>query len=325
MYRMVRKLALVSALLFVAITSGCAVNKPSPEKYSKYLAEFSRNNSFVEHTLSRTDGHKINAREFGTQFKGLAPSVVTLHGFPDNQHLYDLLVPILAKSRHVITFDFLGWGKSQSPIGKTYPVSVQVQDIQTVVSEMKLSSIDLVVHDLSGQPGIDWALENEAKISKLVLLNTYYLPMGTLKAPDAIEFYSKPGWLRDLARWGAMKSPARFESGLASQVEKFMSNAEVRNKFVPIFTQSAAYIRPAFFSSVSYLWEEVDARISKLPALRKFNKPVQIIFGSDDPFLNVGVATEFSQIFTNSRLSLIKDAGHYVQLDNAKAVADLMR
>jgi hypothetical protein len=48
---MVRKPALVSTLLFVAITSRCAVNKPSPEKYSEYLAEFSRNNTFVEPTL----------------------------------------------------------------------------------------------------------------------------------------------------------------------------------------------------------------------------------------------------------------------------------
>jgi haloalkane dehalogenase len=32
---------------------------------------------------------------------------VLLHGFPDNRHLYDRLVPELAR-RRVVTFDFLG-------------------------------------------------------------------------------------------------------------------------------------------------------------------------------------------------------------------------
>jgi haloalkane dehalogenase len=318
----------IGALILIGLISGtvgCASPKGSADQYDKYLVEFASKNTYQEHTLIRKDGHSINVREFGGQFRGDKASMLLMHGFPDNQHLYDLLIPLLAKSRHVVTFDFLGWGKSQSPPGMGFPVAVQVEDIQTVVNELKLSSIDLVMHDLSGQPGIDWALANSSKIAKLVLLNTYYMPMATLKAPDAIEFYSKPGWLRDLAKWGAMKSPARFESGLASQVGKFMSNGPVRDQFVPVFAHSAAFIRPAFFSSVGYLWTELDARIPQVPLMALFDKPVQIIFGAEDPFLNSGVAEEFGRVFKNSRVSLIKGANHYVQLDNASAVADLIR
>jgi haloalkane dehalogenase len=314
-----------AAIALMSTTAGCASPKPNAYQHDKYLADFASKNSFKEHTLVRKDGHRINAREFGAEFKGIKASMVLMHGFPDNQYLYDLLVPLLAKSRHVVTFDFLGWGKSESPQGMSFPVAVQVEDIQTVVTELKLSSVDLVLHDLSGQPGIDWALANASKVAKLVLLNTYYMPMPTLKAPDAIEFYSKPGWLSNLAKWGAMKAPARFESGLASQVGKFMSNEPIREQFVPVFAQSAAYIRPAFFSSVGFLWAELDARVAEVPKLKLFEKPVQIIFGSDDPFLNSGVANDFGRVFKNSQVSLIKGANHYVQLDNAAAVADLIR
>jgi pimeloyl-ACP methyl ester carboxylesterase len=37
---------------------------------------------------------------------------VLLHGFPDDLHLYDRLVPELA-GRRVVSFDFLGWGASE--------------------------------------------------------------------------------------------------------------------------------------------------------------------------------------------------------------------
>ncbi|MBV9229283.1 MAG: alpha/beta fold hydrolase, partial [Chloroflexi bacterium] len=48
-----------------------------------------------------------------------------MHGFPDNMHLYDRLLPWLAESRRVITFDFLGWGQSSKPTN--YPYTAENQ------------------------------------------------------------------------------------------------------------------------------------------------------------------------------------------------------
>jgi pimeloyl-ACP methyl ester carboxylesterase len=40
--------------------------------------------------------------------------VVLMHGFPDNTHFYDRLVPCLAGRRAVVRFDVLGWGARTS-------------------------------------------------------------------------------------------------------------------------------------------------------------------------------------------------------------------
>ncbi len=309
----------------VAVLSACASNTPSKHDHAQYLSQFKQRNQFAERTVVRSDGHAINAREFGAEKKGQQATIVMMHGFPDNQHLYDLLVAELANSRHVITFDFLGWGKSDSPVGMKYPVAVQTQDIDAIMKQFELASVEIVVHDLSGHAGIDWAIANETKIDKLVLLNTYYHSMPTLKAPEAIEFYSRASLLRDIAVWGATKAPTRFASGVESQLTKFFSNEPVRDQFLPIFSRSAAHMRGAFFSSVSLLWNEIETRDRLVDRLREFKKPVRIIFGADDPYLNSGVALEFSKLFSNQRLVMVPKAGHYVQLDNAKAVAEAMR
>jgi haloalkane dehalogenase len=44
-------------------------------------------------------------------YAGVGPAFVLMHGFPDNQSIYDDPVPHLAAAgRRVVTFDFLGFG-----------------------------------------------------------------------------------------------------------------------------------------------------------------------------------------------------------------------
>jgi haloalkane dehalogenase len=314
--------------LFAALAlMGCA-NAPPPNTqpiFEAHLASFAAANPHTRRMLPRTDGRLLSVREFGMANKGKNPSLVMMHGFPDNQHLYDLLIPQFAREFHVVSFDFLGWGASEKPKDQRYDVASQRADLDAVVAQLELASVVPVLHDLSGQPGIDWALDNPAKTAALVLLNTYYLPMETLKAPDAIQFYSTPSPFRDLAIWGSNKAPDRFQGGLASQISKFFSNAQSRDTFVPIISHNATSIRPAFFSSTSVLWAELAAREKNRARMQAFKKPVHVVFGADDPFLNTGVAQDFQKLFSKSSLHLLANAGHYVQLDRADEVGRILR
>jgi pimeloyl-ACP methyl ester carboxylesterase len=317
-------LSSLGSVIVVLALSACATAPDTKPIYEAHVASFNAKFVNIQHTLQRKDGYNINAREFGQIHKGKKPSIVMLHGFPDNQHLYDLLVAQLAGDNHIVTFDFLGWGQSDKPSNHAYNVASQRLDLETVVDKLNLTSINLVLHDLSGQSGIDWALDNEVRVSNLTLLNTYYSNMPTLVAPEAIEFYASKGVIRDIAVWGATKAQGRFKGGVNDQMSKFFSNIAVRDQFLPIITNSAGAIRPAFFSATSYLWAEVEARDKMTPRLKAFGKPVQVIFGADDPYLNVGVAKVFQSLFKNASLDLIPQAGHYVQLDDAQEVAKSM-
>ncbi len=318
-----KKTFLILLACVIALT-GCATTVDTQPIYDNYVKRFDASQPSIRHLVKRSDGLTINAREFGIASKGLRPTLVMMHGFPDNQHLYDPMIAALSGKFHIVSFDFLGWGASEKPPLHRYDVASQRADLDAIIAQLKLENVVIIVHDLSGQSGIDWALDNESKTAALVLLNTYYSPMATLKAPEAIEFYSKPSMIRDLAIWGANKSASRFQSGLSNQVGVFMSNPASRETYVPIFANAAPSIRPAFFSSTSVLWAEIDQRTKEVPRLKQFKKPVHIIFGSDDPFLNAGVAKEFSTLFSNHSLNMIAGAGHYVQLDDAKAVAGIL-
>src|SRR2546423_4746916 len=103
--------------------------------------------------------------------------VVLLHGFPDNLHLYDRLVPHLAGRAPVVRFDFLGWGRSDKPAGYPYTADNQAVDLTAVIGALDEHAgggrLVLVAHDPSRPPAIDWALAQPDRVARLVLLNTY--------------------------------------------------------------------------------------------------------------------------------------------------------
>ena len=111
--------------------------------------------NFDEHWVQR-EQHRIYAREYA----GAEPAVILMHGFPDNLHLHDRLVPFVSPSRRVVTFDFLGWGSSDKPLGYAYTAANQEADLDSVVKGLNLRQVVLVAHDASGPPAIDWALSH---------------------------------------------------------------------------------------------------------------------------------------------------------------------
>jgi haloalkane dehalogenase len=68
----------------------------------------------------------------------------------------------------------------------------------------------------------------------------------------------------------------------------------------------------------------VAAGTAALPRLRRFPRPVRIVFGAADPYLNAGVARRFHELFPTSELFLLEGARHYVQLDEPQQVARLV-
>jgi hypothetical protein len=61
--------------------------------------------AFTEHRVQHAGG-SLYVRDF----PGSEPAFVLLHGFPDNSHIYDDLIPHLAAAgRRTIAFDFLGF------------------------------------------------------------------------------------------------------------------------------------------------------------------------------------------------------------------------
>ena len=277
---------------------------------------------YEEHWVPR-GGYRVYAREY----PGEGPAVVLMHGFPDNLHLYDGLVPYLVSAgRRVVVFDFLGWGNSDKPRGFPYTADNQARDLAAVVQHLGLEEIVPVAHDASGPPAIDWALWHPDRAAALVLLNTYYGLMPAVRLPEAIFLFSTPV-LRNVARLVSNRFDL-FRRLYGWQVgRRFIRDEGVRREFVPLlYRQFAAdpSTKEAFFSLNADLRGAARSRSGAEGEMRSFSRPVRIIFGESDPYLNAGMARHFHDLFPNSELFLLPTARHFPQLDEPEEVARLI-
>jgi pimeloyl-ACP methyl ester carboxylesterase len=266
--------------------------------------------------------HRIYVREH----PGAEPTIVLLHGFPDNHHLYDRLVPHL-RGRHVVVFDFLGWGESDKPQGYDYTFANQEDDLDAVVSGMGLDQVVLVAHDASGPAAINWGIDHPERVAAIVGLNTFYgfMDAEPPNPPEAIRLFSDPNYQRLTDHFA--ESPREFRWLYDWQVGGFIRNDDVREKFVPLlYRQFEA--RPstleAFLRLNADLTAAVLANAARAPELQSFPAPVRTAFGELDPYLSPATGRSIASLFPRSEAMTIAGVGHFPQLDAPEEAAELI-
>jgi len=80
---------------------------------------------------------------------------------------------------------------------------------------------------------------------------------------------------------------------------------------------------PAFIALTSDLQVTLQADRHCRPLLKTFDRPIRIIFGTGDPYLNPGVAQHFHEAFPTSELFLLHK-GHWPQIDGSEEGARLL-
>jgi haloalkane dehalogenase len=275
--------------------------------------------SYTEHRILR-GASAISARHYA----GTGPTFVLMHGFPDNLHIYDRLIPYL-RDRQVVTFDFLGWGASDKPTDYPYTSKQQEGELHAVLDALQIDQVVPVAHDASGPVAINWALDHPERVSALVLLNTYYGQAPTLRIPEVISLFADPAYAA-LTRAMA-QDPTVAQWLLTWQGRQFGDDEQVQQSLLPIVGPQFASMpstSPPFIGLTSDLHATVQANTRRMPDLKAFARPVRIIFGAEDPYLNTGVARSLHEALPTSDLSLLPKKGHWPQLGGAPEVAQLL-
>ncbi|MGH9138247.1 MAG: alpha/beta fold hydrolase, partial [Acidimicrobiales bacterium] len=101
----------------------------------------------TEHVIEGFGGVQLAVREHGDATHG--PTVVLVHGYPDNQRVWDLVAVRLATDHHVVTYDVRGAGRSSAPTDKaSYKIDALIADLVAIVDAAAPDrNVHLVGHD----------------------------------------------------------------------------------------------------------------------------------------------------------------------------------
>jgi haloalkane dehalogenase len=281
---------------------------------------------FNEHRVQRDRGG-ISVRDF----PGSGPALVLLHGFPDNSHIYDDLIPHLASAgRRAIALDFMGFGASDKPADARYSFEQQLGDLEAVVEALALEQIIPVGHDAGGPAAINFALKHPERTKAVCLMNAFYGDAPGLRVPEFIELFSNKN-LQALTQH-FLASPQQFGWLLGFQRDQMQAGltetqkARYRDFLGPIIDNNFRQrpgAGPAFAQMTFQLQDEVAANTARLLALRRSSVPLWLIWGKFDPYLHVSIA-EYMRSQAASGVLRVLEAGHWPQIDAAAEVARIM-
>jgi haloalkane dehalogenase len=281
---------------------------------------------FTEHYVPRDHG-----RVYARDYSGLGPAFVLMHGFPDNLRIWDDLIPYLvASGRRVVTFDFLGFGASDKPVGASYSFRQQLGDLEAVVEGLGLGKIVPVAHDSSGMATLNYALTHPDGVDSAIMLNSAYCEDSTVLWPEMITLFATPS-MQDLAI-AIAQSPEQFGWLLQWQQKKFLDPLPEAQKphfstFIGPLISDNFIIQPsagpAFVQLAAEFFDEHARNAKHLTALKTLDIPVKLIWGQYDPYITVAVAKRRQSQLKNACLTLIP-AGHWLQADEPAQVAKAM-
>jgi len=286
----------------------------------------SNTSEFTEHRVPRTDG-SLYARDYA----GAGPAFVLMHGFPDNLHIWDDLIPHLAASgRRIVTFDFLGFGASDKPTGVAYSFKQQLGDLEAVVEGLGLGKIIPVAHDSSGMAALNYALTHPDRVDSVIMLNSAYSEDSTVLWPEMITLFATRS-MQPLAM-AIAQSPEQFGWLLKWQQKKFWDPLPEVQKphfgaFIGPLISDNFIVQPgagpAFVQLAAEFFDEHARNAQHLTALKMLDIPVKLIWGEYDPYITVAVAERRRSQLKNASLTVIP-AGHWLQADEPAQVAKAM-
>ena len=102
---------------------------------------------------------------------GKGAAVVLLHGFLENQSMWNDFIPELSKRNRVITIDLLGHGATEC-MGYVHTMEDQADMVQAVLAELKIRKAVFVGHSMGGYIALAFAELFPEYMKGLVLMNS---------------------------------------------------------------------------------------------------------------------------------------------------------
>lgn len=134
--------------------------------------------------------------------EGDGDSVVLMHGVPVSSFLYRRVLPELAsRGLRGVAFDLPGLGLAARPQHFDYSWSGLAGWTGAAIDELEIDRCHLVVHDIGGPIGFQWAIENPNRVMSLTALNTL-VDTAVFHRPWPMHPFSIRGvgeiWLRSM-------------------------------------------------------------------------------------------------------------------------------
>jgi pimeloyl-ACP methyl ester carboxylesterase len=237
---------------------------------------------------------------------GKGSAIVLLHGFLENQTMWQDLIPELSKKHRVITIDLLGHGESDC-LGYVQSMEDNAEVVCAVLSKLRIRKAIIIGHSMGGYVALAFAEMFPAKVKGLVLMNS------TSKA-DSEE--------RKINRNRAIKAVKKDYVGFIRLSIANLFNPDNRERLSSEIEKVKIEALKTPLQGIVASLEGMKIRKDREALLRSASYPILLIIGEKDPVLNYDDGLK--QIENTSIKLVTLPDGHMSHIENREELKKVL-
>ena len=262
-----------------------------------------------------------NGTTLHVRIGGQGAAVVMLHGFGDTGDMWAPAAAALVKNHTVVVPDLRGMGLSTHP-EQGYTKKNQAVDIAGVMDALKISSADLVTHDIGNMVGYALAAQYPTRITKWVVIDAPLPGIGNweeIKQSPLLWHFNFRG--PDEERLVAGRERIyldRFYNELSADPKKI--DEATRQHYAALYARPHA-MHDAFEQFGAFNQDAIDNK-ALLAKGGRLTMPV-LALGGDKSF-GTAQADTLRFVATNVTMGIVPGSGHWIMDENPKATTALI-
>ena len=254
--------------------------------------------------------------------EGGGEPIICLHGEPTWAYLYRHMIAPLAQHNRVVVPDHMGFGKSETPLDRTYTLQTHTENLAGLIEHLDLTDITLVMQDWGGPIGTAFAIRHPERVKRMVYMNTvngYGRISRDLPGPNESRWFQ---WIGGGMESGRTEQVLRNAGSTVLSVMKIIGfNSAVDDTWIRAY--SAQF--PDWDSAIGAYEFPIDAYLGRirdyirsaddrLPALAA--KPAILLEGLDDQAIDPRRAVaDFRGVWPDGPVVELPGVGHFCQED----------
>jgi pimeloyl-ACP methyl ester carboxylesterase len=198
-------------IALILLCFGCTM-RDSKQKQGTWSDQSNHKSSFLN-----INGIRLNYLDWG----GKGPTLILIHGYADNPHVFDDLAPAFADKFRVIAYARRGHGLSDTT--GTYSSSTLTEDLHGLMDSLGIAKANLAGWSMGGNEITDMAVKYPDRVGRIIYLEGAYdwgdpafadafkaappiylnTPASVLTSLDAWRTYQKTFWfptITDMSR-----------------------------------------------------------------------------------------------------------------------------
>jgi len=252
--------------------------------------------------------------------EGKGETILFVHGTPTWSFLYRDFIKELSKEYRCIAIDHLGFGLSDKPDSVPGTPEWHARNLNEFIKKLDLNNITLVVHDFGGPIGLAAGIENNARINKVVLFNSWLWATEENKEAQKIDrvINSRVGKFMYLTMNFSPKVLLRQGYSNKKNLSKKVHQHYIKPFPDKVSRISLLKLAKALVGSSDWYqkqWEQLDLLATK---------EWLILWGTKDTFITMDSLKRWQEKLPNAKTEEI-ESGHFVQEESKEEAIRAIR